>query len=469
MKILSQVIKGKLIDFAPKLNEYGPDKIVAASGILTAKTKDFEEMLRKIDEKVLQVFHNEATRRGHASLVTSVNFYFWLEGSRILDFFFTSFPFGSYMMFSSRRIGVNKENLVIPDSIANSRFKEEYKKICERMVELYKKVEEMTKSKDYARRILPIGFISRGFFNLPLQVILGVIKEIKTDEEKKNPIYPKEIVKIAGLLEKHIKENTNYLTNASFKLAYDTNFPHPNLFKSDIDFENSEMKILLKENALEELIKELKNELKIEAKPKEKIKKVSEKWKEFVKKVQDKILVEVKTFVSLAAWNDIKRHRTVRQKVESIYHAVERCVEKWDENNFYMPPIKDQKVREEILKTYREALDFYKKLIENGIEKRDAIYVIPHGIKLGIKLLLDGYHIFDPFGFIGIRSCTTTDHEIVFLMNRITNELEKEIPEIKGLVGPKCKLGYCPERNFCEIIKKFVKDYDESLHSIFNS
>ena len=32
---------------------------------------------------------------------------------------------------------------------------------------------------------------------------------IKPGEEKKNPIYPKEIVKIAGLLEKHIKENTN--------------------------------------------------------------------------------------------------------------------------------------------------------------------------------------------------------------------------------------------------------------------
>jgi thymidylate synthase ThyX len=82
-------------------------------------------------------------------------------------------------------------------------------------------------------------------------------------------------------------------------------------------------------------------------------------------------------------------------------------------------------------------------------------------------MFLDGYHLFDPFGFIGVRTCITTDHEIVTAANKIINELKNEIPEIVKIMGPKCKLGYCPEKIFCSLIKKFVNNYDDNIHSIF--
>jgi thymidylate synthase (FAD) len=468
MKKVSQITKVDLLDYAPKSSNFGPDRILAAGGILTSEVRDFKEMLEQVDDKVLGGFHNDATRRGHASLTTSVNFYFWLEGSRILDFYFSSFPFGSYLVFSSRRIEVNVENLVVPDSVADSKFNGEYEKICRKLVELYHRVKEESKSIDRARKILPIGFVSRGFFNFPLQVILGIIKDVREDNQKKDPVIPKEIGEIANHFEKYIKSHANYLANASLKLPYNTNFPHPNLFKGDVDFQTPEVKILLKDGDFERLLNEMKNSLETDIDdPKERVKKISGVWKEFVEKIQDKILLDVKIMGTLSIWNDIKRHRSVRQKVESIYHAVERCLKEWDENNFYIPQLKNSETRNEIVNVYKDSLELYNKMVENGIEKRDAIFVIPHGIKLGIRMFLDGYHIFDPFGFVSIRTCSTADHEIVAITNWIIKELEKKVPETEGLIGPKHKLGYCPERNFCDLIKKSVKNYDEKVHSIF--
>ncbi len=258
------------------------------------------------------------------------------------------------------------------------------------------------------------------------------------------------------------------MTNASLNLVYNTNYPHPNLFNSNTDFQRPYTRILLKDENFEKLLNDVKNRLRIETKDsKDRIKKSSRIWKEFVENIQDKILLEVKIKGSLSIWNDIKRHRTVRQKVESIYHAVERCLKNWDENNFYIPQVESPELKKEIIDVYKESLEFYKKMVENGIEKRDAIYIIPHGINLGIRIFLDGYHIFDPFGFIGIRACTNTDHEIVKIVNKIINNLKKDLPEIENLLGPKCKLGFCPERNFCGLVKKFVRNYDENLHLIF--
>jgi thymidylate synthase ThyX len=468
MKKVSEVIKVQPLDYAPKFEDSGPDKILAASGILTMKNKDFAKTLGKIDDKTLKGFHNEATRRGHASLTTSANYYFWIEGSRIIDFYFSSFPFGSYLVFSSRRIRIETENLVIPDSIKNSKFKNEYENLCKKMVDLYHRIEDETGNKDYARRVLPIGFISKLFFSLPLQVVLGIIKEVKEDKKRKEPLLPKELWEMSKTLEAQIKKNTNYLADASLNLFYNTNYPHPNLFNSNTDFQKPYMKILLKDDDFGKMLKDVKDKINRETgSPKEKISETSRIWKEFVDNIQDKILLEVKIKGSLSIWNDIKRHRSVRQKVESIYHAADRCLKNWDRSNFDIPPIENDDLKKEMVGLYKEAIELYKKMIDNGIEKRDAMYIIPHGIYLGIRLFLDGYHIFDPFGFIGIRACTHTDHEIILMINKLIGELNCNLPEIKGLIGPKCKIGFCPERNFCGVIKQFVRDYDENMHSAF--
>lgn len=466
MKKSSESARVELLDFAPKFGKSGPDDIMAASGILTMKNKEFSKTLGKIDEKFLEGFHNEATRRGHASLTTSSNYYFWMEGSRMIDFYFSSFPFASCLVFSSRRIKIEPENLIAPDAIADSEFSDEYKQVAESMVSLYHRVNEKTGRMDYARRILPIGFVSKMFLDIPLQTMLGIIKETKVDSKR---LLPEEIHRVAAVFEKTIREKTPYLADASLRLKYNTNFSHPNVFSGTGEYGKEGSRIILKDDRLLEHMEKARSMLySLSNDPSERPEQASSAWKEFVENVQDEIIVKSKVNCSLSVWNDIKRHRTMRQNVESLYSAADRCASSWDASSLYIPQTGDAELDAEVESVYKKAFILYRKMVDSGIEKRDAAYIIPHGIKLGVGMVMDGYHLFDPFGFVGIRTCTTTDHEIVGMLNRIIAELDKELPGIGQLIGPKCKVGYCPEKEFCNVVKKFDREYDQEKHEKYS-
>ena len=298
---------------------------------------------------------------------------------------------------------------------------------------------------DKARKILPIGFISRGFFNFPLQLLIGSLKEVENEN------IPKEIQLILAKIERKIKK-IGEVYEAAKSLPYDTTYPHPNLF--------SEKKLEVRKFKLKILSKEKFKPVKIRILPEEKkIRKNCKLWKEFVNSVQNNLIVKIETRVSLAAWNEIKRHRTVRQDVESIYKAAESCLK--NERLIHIPKGVNKK---RFLEICSEALSLYEDMVENGIEKRDAIYILPHAITLGTTLILNGYHLFDPFGFLGVRSCPTSDYELNELSQKIMDGICKKIRGIKDLLGPKCKIGFCPERNFCANIFKFVKNYNLNLH-----
>ena len=227
-----------------------------------------------------------------------------------MDFYYTSFPFGSYIMFSSRRIEIDMDKIVIPDGIEGM-AKDLYEKTVKKMVNVYKKIKKETKSFDQARKVLPIGFVSRGFFSFPMQVILGALKEVKRDEDS-DRLLPKEIKLISEKLGSFVKQKAEQTFNASMELIYDTNFPHPNLFKRrNFVYEGDEVRV--KPLSLEGLprIESFKKKLEDirDDGILERVKKAAGLWKEFVQDVHDKFLVEVKLKGSIAVWNDLKRHR----------------------------------------------------------------------------------------------------------------------------------------------------------------
>lgn len=429
MKTVSEALKIELVDYAPVYKDFTPDEILAASGLLTAKRASFEEMLKEMEKETVKKFHQESTKRGHASLLTTPVFYFWIEGSRFIDFFLTAFPFGSYLMFSSRRIEISMDNIVVPDGIKNSPYKAEYEKTCKELLRVYKNLLK-TSNHDQARNILPLGFSSYGFFSFPAQTLLTCVNECKT-----NKSVPEELKIVAKKFENFMADKIPYIFEAAEK-ARETSFPFPNIFcKHEID-EKEKTEIIYRGN----------------------IKRITElfskncDWKSVSEIAQEEILVKAVSSLSIAGWNEVKRHRTVRQSVEPIYSAVERYLKSPSEELFHIPPKADKSYKE----AFHNAMAFYEKLIKSGIEKTHAIYIIPHALKIKFKLLLDGYHLFDPFGFIGIRSCTTTHYEVLGFAEKISNEVAKEIPEVKDLLGPKCKLGVCPERKACGKIKLFL-------------
>lgn len=465
MQPISKYLKVKLLDYSPKYKDFGPDKILATSGILTTKIEDFDKALEACDEKFVNIFHRESTRRGHASLTTSVHFFFWIEGSKISEFYFSHFPFGSYIISSTRRIVFDERLILIPDEILHSDFKRDYEELCKELLTIYQKLTKIT-SIDNARKLLPLSIVTNGFYNLPLQTIIGMIREIERNEEK----YPNEIKEISRMIKDFCLTHAKVVTKEGLNIICDTSFNKQNIFNGefcDIDKksskeENENMKfesIYLREGLLD-IIKNFKYELEDLREFGEK----GKKWKIFVNRIKDAILVRVASSISLACITDLKRHRTMKQSFENIYNAIDRALMNVRESFFFPPVEKD--ILDEIEEKYIKSLDLYQKMVNNNISMAEAIYILPLALKLNFELFLDGYHIFDPFGFVGVRACTTADNEIVTFVNLIISKLvEVGIPY--ELLGPKCKLGFCPEKNFCSVIKRFSANYNEDLHKKF--
>jgi len=454
MEKISKCLSVELLDYSPKYFENGPDYVISACGFLTINTSKISDILKNLDKKSVENFHMGSTRRGHASLTTSINFYFWIEGSKVSDFYFSNFPFGSYLISSTRRIRLNEDLITIPDSIIEFGFEEEYRNTCKKLLNLYQKLFE-NYGADIARKLLPLSIKMHGFFSFPLQTIIGIVK----DCEKRNEIYPKEIIEIGKMIKKFAVEKAPLSTNAAEKLPYDNSYYKPNIFNGDFYCEDYKFEKIYAENDFDEIIKKHYEKLKkIET-----IDERSEEWKRFVMKIKDLTLFSHSDKISLACFTDLKRHRTMKQNVENIYNAIKRSLKEDIKDNFFFCSLFSKEIEKEVEDAYLSAVQLYEKMVDKGIQKTEAIYIIPLGLKVKYKIYLDGYHIFDPFGFIGVRSCTTADNEIVSTVNKIISELvDFGIPY--ELLGPKCKLGFCPEKKFCSIIKRFTKKYDENIH-----
>lgn len=319
---------------------------------------------------------------------------------------------------------------------------------------------------DQARKCLPLGFFSYGFLQLPFQTAIGIIKEVKERES----YMPEEIKIFSKKLLEILYNISPSITEASLKLPYNTSYPHTNIFSSTtLEPIKTEIEILNFEAY------ELKVPERLKRKPNiaslEDIKELSKEWKMFVDEAKEKIYAKIKMPVSLAVYNELKRHRTAGIQVESIYSASERALnsfEKEDNTWLFVPKNLKSEDKKEWIELAMDQLSLYEKMSKSGIGRQEALYVIPHSLKVVVMISLNGYHLFDPFGFIGVRSCSTADIEFVEKTNLLINKLYKISPELASLMGPKCKLGYCPERSFCKIIKKYNPDYDEMLHQKIN-
>jgi hypothetical protein len=424
----------KLVDYGPATGKFPPDWIVSASGFLTMKSGGLFEVLESTSAKQVKGFHREATKRGHASLLTTPLFWFWVEGSRMIDFYGSAWPFGSYVIFSSRRIKITPDIAVVPDAIArDGRAKVTYEKAVRSMMDTYHWLMEQGFNIDEARRALPLGFASYGFMSWPLQLLFGMVREAEREEWM-----PAELKDMAHRAMALAGEKVPDMVKGLEEMPYDTTYPHRSVFRSPRGVPMTGSKLLLKEIDLPEG----------ELSPAE--------WKDFVERAKTRVLAKLELSLSMSAWNDIKRQRTVFHEVEPLYTAAER-------GDMHVPP--RVAAKEKALARYEGALntgmEAYEQLQEQ-VPAPEAAYVLPHALKVNIRQVLNGYHFFDPFGFYGIRLCTHTDYEIRGAIARALEELGD--PELSRLVGPKCKMGFCPERNFCAKVLKYRPDYTREEH-----
>ena len=203
---------------------------------------------------------------------------------------------------------------------------------------------------------------------------------------------------------------------------------------------------------------------------------------ELVQDFDPSVQITTGTNTPWRVWGEVKRHRTMPQVVEGVYHAAKRALNLIDPQEVYdsqkmrqvvsIPPGLESNPEHFRLWMHRfvDSLLTYDGLVQMGVPKADAAAVIPRGLKLGVVKQYGLYNL--TTGYMSLRLCNSAEPEM-----RATTEAERDLifrsGNLPGLVEelmvPKCGYsGFCPEKKTCASILEFDPGYNGVKHKRFN-
>jgi thymidylate synthase (FAD) len=143
----------------------------------------------------------------------------------------------------------------------------------------------------------------------------------------------------------------------------------------------------------------------------------------------------------------VTTHQIVRHRIASYSQRSQRYVRMCDAACIVPPSVmKDvsaRKIFDDAVKACHEA---YSALVDAGIPKEDARYVLPHGWETSIVITMNARELHH---FFALRLCRRAQWEIREVARGMAVEVRKVAPVMFGIVGPGCVHGECPEKNPC--------------------
>ncbi|MEM3394553.1 MAG: FAD-dependent thymidylate synthase [Nitrososphaerota archaeon] len=452
----------EVIDAAPSTTYHdlsiGPDEIIAIQGSGTFEKVSLKEKIKKLIEqdKNLKKFtknvHWESTRRGHASLSTSAILFTETRNcSRLLTMLLVSSQFGSYLQESQRRSKVTRDRVLVPAELREKHLERFFIKSMNNCYDVYAWLIDRGIKLEDARYILPLSSSSSVFSAASLESFVYLF--VKTSEN-------------IGIVPTELKQYTHKLKN-----LMDTYLPE--LTNARLSFSNLNTYYPLTDPLREpdKLIERI-----IQHKPSigAKVIKIESigNAEEIITKGTSQMLDAYNNFfrvitcevISLAAYHQAVRHRTVSNIVEPLPEAILR-VEKNLEEYLVIPP--DIKRKEELTSRFLDAvndlLTLYRKLVDEN-ENVAALYAVPQAITVSVIRSYNLFNLVYPMGFIATRTCSKAQWEERSIAYKIWHDIEREMPWMSLIMGEKCKhLGYCPEKEWCPIILKY-RQYSDEIH-----
>ncbi|MCS7136169.1 MAG: FAD-dependent thymidylate synthase [Nitrososphaerota archaeon] len=446
-----------------------PDVFIALEGTGTFEGISLEERLQnflekgKKLEKFASKMHSESTRRGHASLSTSVFVQFEVRGcSRIGSMLLVASRFGSYLQESQRRKRVDSSYLLCPEEINAKGLKDMYQDSVKACLEIYSQFCDEGIPIEDARYVLPLGIKTSLFVSTTLESMIPLIR--LGVEAKSSRLVPNEVVILADKISDMLERVSPAIFRARMKFdGRPVAYPLPNPFK----YEDLVTKIA-RENELPSEPKLLDfrivggESLLLHMNEREKV--------ESLGQLSHLIYASLLEPMSLVAYHQAIRHRTVPTVVESIYAAVDRAskdVERW----VVVPPTinRNSSLRKQFLEVVSMALRTYTELLTSGASPASAVYVVPQAIKIYTIRVYDGFNLLYPIGFVATRTCSYAQHEERGIAYKLWATVSRVNELIGSMMGEKCKLlGYCPEKDWCPIILKY-REYNDELHQNFSN
>ncbi|MEM4466602.1 MAG: FAD-dependent thymidylate synthase [Nitrososphaerota archaeon] len=463
----------RLISYGPRFStadlSVEPDILIAIEGMGTFKSVGLEESLRKIREKDLDLvetaskMHRESTKRGHASISTSLTIHFEINRcSRVSTMLLAASPFGSFLQESQRRRIVQKDEFFSPKKIMeSSEALEKYSKTIDLSWNTYKMFIDRGVPAEDSRYVLPISSKTSIFVTGSLESFMYLIYSSKCRSEV---FYPYELIRLGEMIEGLARKIAPILLDArlSFRSKYPS-YPYPDPYKErDIIMQEMLSKygfisepLLLNMNVVGEIDKIVENVFNDPV------------YSQSLNPIISATFLEP---LSLSAYHQSIRHRTVPTIVESIYTAVERAVKNLEKNIVIPPSIKSREdLSREFLDTAGDMVDLYSKLLDEGYNPSEAVYICPQALKIYVVRTYNAFNLLWPQGYVATRTCSYAQWEERAIAYSIWRAVEKASPKIGSMMGEKCKhLGYCPERNWCPIIRKYSPGYNDEKHYEMN-
>lgn len=442
-----------------------PDVLIALEGIGTfmgvSMAERCEELLRSGKDlwKTVSAFHRESTRRGHASLTTSLMLQFEVSRcSRAVSMLLVSPPFGSYLQESQRRSIVRRGSFFIPSRIAgNNELRSAYSKAIETSYEAYSRLVSEGVELEDARYILPLASTASLFMSGSLETFLGFIVDAER-YGRNSPWYPEELSVIGGKIGGAARGVAPLLTEARlrFRVRLPT-YPYANPYR---EAGGEVEKLVERHGTGNPAMLSFTSLIDQPALSRESLEDPARAHA--LSPLIQAIFLEP---MSLAAYHQAIRHRTVPTAVESIYSAAERCVVKPEQNLIIPPKIgKDERLVSLFMEAAAGLLEAYKNLIESGAYPSDAVYLIPQATRIYAVRSYNGFNLLWPQGFIASRTCSTSQWEVRRIAYEIWRQVGEKASWLGELMGEKCKhLGYCPERRWCAVILRYRR-YDDEEH-----
>jgi len=150
-------------------------------------------------------------------------------------------------------------------------------------------------------------------------------------------------------------------------------------------------------------------------------------------------------------------HQLVRHRVASFSQQSQRyiTVKRLSEKIVVPPSISSNEDFDDL---FDSASIAYQKLVESGIPKEDARFILPNATETSLLLTMEGKSLVH---FLGLRTCNRAQWEVRALADMILEQLRAVEPIIFNRAGPYCyQLGYCPEgRHTCGKMKEVIERY----------
>jgi len=138
-------------------------------------------------------------------------------------------------------------------------------------------------------------------------------------------------------------------------------------------------------------------------------------------------------------------HQLVRHRIASYTQQSQRYVT-YEALEHYVTPrsISENEEAEEIYdNTLKHISDSYQRLLELGVPKEDARFLLPNAAKTNILITMNARELRH---FFNLRCCERSQWEIKEMATEMLRQAKKAAPTLFENAGPSCvEFGYCPE------------------------